>query len=67
MMGLYNSLVGDDLVFIHSRVADKLNIKDNDTVDFYINDINETWNLQVKIRDDIFYSDILIHDLNHLE
>lgn len=63
MMGLYNSLVGDDLVFIHSRVADKLNIKDNDTVDFHINDINETWNLQVKIRDDIFYSDILIHDL----
>lgn len=61
MMGLDSQ----DLVFIQSRVADALNIKDNDTVDFYINDIHETWRLQVKIRDDIS-SDILIHDLIYL-
>jgi len=63
MMGLDSSLEENHLVFIKSRVADALNIKDNDTVDFYINDIHETWRLQVKIRDDIFSSDILIHDL----
>jgi len=62
MMGLDSQ----DLVFIQSRVADALNIKDNDTVDFYINDIHETWRLQVKIRDGIFSSDILIHDLIYL-
>lgn len=54
----------DDLVFIRRRVANALNIQDNDTVDFLINDISETWRLKVKVREDrILTSDILIHDL----
>eukprot|EP01083_Nonionella_stella_P142628 441725_1 len=53
---------GDDLVIIRLRIAEALNIQDNDTVDFLVNEIGETWHLKVKICDDTT-SDIFIHDL----
>lgn len=53
---------GGDLVIIRSRIADALGIQNGDEVDFFVNEIRETWRLRVRIRDDIT-SDILIHDL----
>lgn len=53
---------GQDTVMIRSRVANALNIQNNDVVDFFVEEIGETWQLGVKIRDDI-QSDVIIHDL----
>jgi len=53
---------GEDLVIIRSRIADALGIQNGDTVDFFVNEIGETWRLKVKIGDNIC-SDVLIHDL----
>ena len=57
---------GDDLFCIRQRIADALNIRDNDMVEFRFDSTGETFRRRVSIKENLS-SDVLIHDMFSLD
>jgi len=57
---------GEDLVIIHSRIAKRLHIQEDDTVEFGVDATGDTFSLKVKVRNNI-QSDVQIHDFFTLD
>jgi ribonuclease HI len=58
-------VTGKDLVVIRSRIAEALNIKDGENVEFTFNETGDKFAFQVKVKDDIS-SDIIMNGLENL-